>query len=105
MTNTTQRKPRPVTAPMKRELERYWRSLDLWHDAQWYSKTAWRERGEPYGNDAPLSLTFEGPLYEVFNYGESRMAQDVYERTLQIAQQHGFWFELGFGWSMHFHEF
>ena len=96
---------RPKTAALKRELSAYFKKCGFDIDTHWYSKTAWKERGEPFGNEAALSLTFEGPLYEALNYGEwggyrAGGADDVIHTT---ARKYGFYAEMGYAWSLHFH--
>jgi len=96
---------RPVTA-MKNEIKRYLKRWGLDTDVHWYSKTAWQERGEPYGNEADVSLTFEGPLYEALNYGEwggfrEGGAVDFFAET---ARKYGYFFEQGYAWSGHFYK-
>jgi hypothetical protein len=95
---------RVATAPLKRALQRYLKSKALdGPDVHYYSKREWQERGEPYGNDAPLSMTFEGGLNHVLNYPETRAAQQVRTDLEDLAHEHGFFFEQGFGWSAHFY--
>jgi hypothetical protein len=91
---------KPITA-LKREWQRYLKRNGLDIDVTWYSKTAWRERGEPYGNEAVLSLTFEGPLYDALNYGEYRWRNR--NELDEITRRHGFFMEQGYAWSIHFY--
>lgn len=45
-----------------------------------------------------LTMTFEGPLYELLNYGEpSWKWEDDFRK---VFQKHGCWFELGHAWSL-----
>jgi hypothetical protein len=86
---------------MQSELKRYWKNNKLLTaDVHFYSRKEWEDRGEDYGQDSELSVTYEGPLNTELNYGNGR----VYEATRQIAE-HGYWFEMGFAWSMHFYPF
>jgi hypothetical protein len=70
-----------------------------------YSKTSWRERGEPYGNDASFSMTFEGPLYEALNYGEwgGYKAGGAVDFLTETSRKYGFYYERGYAWSAHFY--
>jgi hypothetical protein len=102
MTTTTTTRRRATVAPLRNALQRYFDRLDLWHDAAWYTPSEWADRGEPFGNGAVLSLTFEGPLYSAINgeYGWS-----IRDRIVEIARERGFWFEQGYAWSVHFYRF
>lgn len=99
-------KPQVIEPPeaalkLRDALEAYWRSKDLWYDAKWYTPAEWEARGERYGAGAHLHLTFEGPLYREFNDGGPKW--EVREHTIDIEQEHDYWHELGFAWSMHFY--
>lgn len=107
MTRAT--KPRVRVAALRKALEAYWRSVDVWSDdVHFYTQEEWRDRGETYGVDGRLSVTFEGPLYEAMNHLQNLPGQqrfEIAERTRQIAEEHGLWFELGYAWSMSFYPF
>jgi hypothetical protein len=102
VTSTTQR---PTTA-IKNEIKRYLKRNGMDTDVAYYSKSEWQARGEPFGNEADLSMTFEGPLYEAINYGEwGGFRPDGAEATIhRIAESHGYYSEQGFAWSLHFHK-
>ena len=85
---------RVATGPLKTAIKRWLKASGMDIDVDFYSKTAWADRGEPYGNDAVMSMTFEGPLYDALNYGVYH-ARDRMER---ICAEHGFWFEQGYAW-------
>ena len=72
-------------------------------DAKVYSRREWDEdRGEKYGCKAFATLSLDGSfLYEVFNYGESPELHDKLYTRLNNA---GFYFELGYAWSLHVYE-
>jgi hypothetical protein len=95
---------RAAVAPLKHAVQRYLKRKGLnGPDVHYYSKRAWQERGEPFGNDAPLSMTFEGGLNHVLNYPETRAAQQVRTDLEDLAHAHGFWWEQGYAWSLHFY--
>jgi hypothetical protein len=88
-------------------MERYLRQQELWsRDCHWYSQRTWRARGEQYGREGLATLTFEGsPLYRVLNMPwELREGFALGERLRQIAEEHGFWYELGYSWSLSLYE-
>jgi len=74
---------------------------DLFEDVTLYSQDEWQEREEQYGNDSILSMTFEGPFYEMINYG---MMNSLKEEFLAIVEKNGFYKELSYAWAMHFYE-
>ncbi len=71
--------------------------------AKVYSRDEWDNvRGEKYGRNAFATLTLDGSyLYEVFNYGDS---QKFYDRLSTMLDNAGFYFELGYAWSLHVYE-
>jgi len=102
VTTTTQR---PATA-MKNEIKRFLKRNGFDYEVTWYSKAAWQARGERFGNEADVSLVFEGPLYEALNYGSyggyrEGGAVDFFAET---ARKYGYFFEQGFAWSGHFYK-
>lgn len=69
-------------------------------DARLYTKSEWRKRGEPYGNNAVCTLVIDGsPMYDVLNYGGS--GWQISERFHDMLGELGYWYELGFAWSVH----
>ena len=101
MTTTT----KPVTA-MKREIQAYLKRQGLDSDVAFFSKTAWAERGEPYGQGAELSMTFEGPLYEALNYGEwgGFKPGGAVDFMTTVSHKYGYFFEQGYAWTGHFYK-
>jgi len=96
--------PSSAVEAMRQELEDYWRAQDLWFDTRWYTPQEWAERGEEYGHKAVLNLTCEGPLNHALNYGwEEHPPFHTQTRSQEIAEAHGYWFELGYAWSVHFY--
>lgn len=106
MPTTTATAKREVTL-LKNEVKAYLKKWGLDTDVTFYSKTKWRERGEPYGNEAVLSMTFEGPLYEALNYGEWGGYREggAVDFFANVGQKYGLYFEQGYAWSGHFHDY
>lgn len=56
-----------------------------------------------YGNPNTLSMSFEGPLYDVLNgycYGWTRLEDEF----LKLFEKHGYYYELGYAWSLSAYE-
>lgn len=70
-------------------------------DTHWYDIETWRARGETYHKGAVLVLVFEGGLHYVMNYEED---DELYEELVELANSFGYFFELGYTWSMGFYE-
>ncbi len=51
-----------------------------------------------YCNRDTLTMTFEGPLYDLLNYGEYPPGWE--EEFNAIFRKHGMFFELGYSWSL-----
>jgi hypothetical protein len=48
-----------------------------------------------------LRMAFEGPLYDVLNYGwEYEGYQKLEDEFTEICKKHGKYFELGYAWSL-----
>lgn len=68
-----------------------------------YTRTEWALRGEPYGRNSVLAMTFEGSaLYQILNdslgdRGLSARVEDDFRRMLSGL---GYYFELGYAWSL-----
>jgi len=82
------------------EYKQFLRKNELDTDVAFYTQKEWKDRGEPFGNDAVLSMTFEGSLYEVLNYGGGELNDEFYA----IAERHGYMVEMGYAWSAHFYK-
>ena len=52
-----------------------------------------------YANDDTVSVSFEGPLYEVLNFYHPRSAE-LHEQFMNLVDEHGFWFEMGNHWNL-----
>jgi|TARA_S200002703_G_C3608545_1_gene186873 hypothetical protein len=52
-----------------------------------------------YANDDTVSMSFEGPLYEVLNFYHPRSGE-LHEQLTNLVWEHGFWFEKGNAWNL-----
>lgn len=68
-------------------------------DTSFYTPEEWKSRGEPWGDNSVLSITFEGELYNVINEGSYKEVNVLIDRLKEI----GYFGEQGFAWSMHFY--
>ena len=50
-----------------------------------------------YYSENGITMTFEGPLYELINYDDW---SELYEEFCGLFRKHGLWFELGYAWSL-----
>ena len=54
-----------------------------------------------YGNDDTISMSFEGPLYDVLNYGCDNERWDRLEiEFTSLINSYGYYFELGNAWNL-----
>ena len=72
-----------------------------------YKMPVWRANSNDieipceYGNKGTLTMTFEGPLYSVFNYHESMDYCDkITDEFSAILEKYGLWYEMGHAWSL-----
>jgi hypothetical protein len=85
---------------MQQDYEAFLKKHDLDIDTHFYTQDEWQARGEPFGNNAELSLTFEGALYHLLNYHGGELADAFYA----IAGKYGYYVDLGYAWSAHFYK-
>lgn len=50
-----------------------------------------------YANDETVSMSFEGDLYDIINYGELPSILEGFE---SVFEKHGFYYELGNAWNL-----
>lgn len=85
---------------LKEEVEDWLKRRDLWYDTEVYTEREWADRQEPYGHDATVTITTEGPLYEIVND-----PSPTHERLLSdfsdFLRSLGYWWEPGYAWSIH----
>lgn len=96
----------PVDA-LKKAIEEWARKNDLWIDSRFYSPEEWAARGEPFGNEAVLTLTTEGPLNHVLNLhdinGSYRYSIKMHDEFNRLVLACGYWYEMGYAWTVHFY--
>ena len=49
-----------------------------------------------FNNPNTITMTFEGPLYQVLNYGPTKTEQAF----LKLFSKYGLYYELGYAWSL-----
>jgi ubiquitin-protein ligase len=74
------------------------RKHDLLYDTKVYTPDEWLARGEKYGERSLLTITTEGPLYDMMNDGWNPR---LYEKFQAFLTSIGIWYELGYAWSIH----
>lgn len=81
------------------------RGWSLTSSAGLYSRCQWDEdREEEYGRGALFTITTEGPLYDMINYGLGPAADKVHTRFVEFLEtKYNIYYELGFAWSLHFY--
>lgn len=59
-----------------------------------------REYNDSYKSDF-LTMTFEGPVYEIFNYYlPIRYCDSIIKEFNDIISKYGYYYELGYAWSL-----
>lgn len=58
-----------------------------------------------YYNDDTITITFEGSLYELLNgyfdaWGDTSIAEDLYNQFEKILKKYNYYFELGNVWNL-----
>lgn len=86
---------------LKSHVEAYLADRGLEFGARVYTQEEWLELGERSGNDALVTISTEGPLGELLNYGDSREAEEEIARFEEFLGSLGLWWELGYAWSVH----
>jgi hypothetical protein len=95
--------PSPA-AQLQQRLDDWLVGRDLVDGVRYYAREAWRARGEPYGNDAELTLTLDGAtLYGVVNHTATNAAWAFREDDAlhKYLEELGYYYELGYAWSLH----
>lgn len=49
-----------------------------------------------YSNPETITMTFEGTMYDVMNYGDGKLAEEL----KSIFAEYGLYYELGHAWSL-----
>lgn len=50
-----------------------------------------------YANDDTITMTFEGPFYEVVNYG---LFPELLDRFVDLIESYGYYYEPGDAWNL-----
>lgn len=79
---------------------RWLEGRDLAYGASLYTQEEWRKRKEPFGGDAVITLTAEGPFNHEMNHGDGK----VYGAFTKLVKGLGLHMEQGLSWSWHLHE-
>ena len=74
--------------------------------AKVYTAKEWRNRGERYGKNSLATIVIDGSwLYDVFNaYDCSGFAQKAAMQFSDFLGLNGFYFEMGYAWSLHIYK-
>lgn len=88
---------------LRERIEKFLAEHELQTDVAILSTEEWAARGEPYGNKAVLSMTFEGGLYELLNYPCGRGAFELGDKFRALGEDLGLYMEQGFAWSGHWY--
>lgn len=95
-----------------------WKQADLWESESpregshcWlYTLEEWKDRGEEFGNDAAGgTMAVDGLVYRLMNYGaagdfpKSRNQWLFVDKFTKFCDKHGYHFDFGFAWSVHFY--
>lgn len=109
------------------EIQKWLRSHEMWQDVCIYygdqrmstfqntnGKTKFRYNGEPfieegfnpkdyceYANPDTITMTFEGPLYDVLNWNAGEQLEQEF---CQLIHKYGFYYEMGYPWSLSLYE-
>lgn len=65
-------------------------------DTELYIEDAVASEYMEFANDETLSMSFEGPLYDALNYGDTK----VEDALNHIFERHGLYFEYGDAWNL-----
>ena len=58
-----------------------------------------------YANDETISISFEGPLYDVLNYAcDSKRYEALEDEFDNLIRDYGYYFELGSAWKLAMYE-
>ena len=104
-----------------RTIEKWGKSHDLLSDTRiYFGNKAWAYDSSgkrsiikdvkatdylPYGNDDTVSMSFEGPLHEVFEYGWSTESGRARLNEFdELMDDLGVWYERGNSWNLSIYE-
>jgi len=72
-------------------------------EIRFFTRTEWALRGEPYGRNSVLAMTFEGSaLYHVLNdtLDDRSFSARIEDDFRRMLAELGYYFELGYAWSL-----
>lgn len=55
-------------------------------------------------NDTTIAMSFEGDLYEVFNYGSYSISDELLQDFNNLINSYGYYYELGDPWNLALYE-
>ena len=86
---------------LRQKLYHYLHAKELDFELTFYTQDEWRARGEPWGDEAVLSITTEGELCHLLNglTGDGSQVDEFQEYVESL----GYWYEMGYRWSLHFY--
>jgi hypothetical protein len=89
-------------------IERLRNAIDAWlsnndmRAVRWYTAKEWEAKGEEMCEGASLHAVMEeSELSGLLGYCHD---QELWNDFNDLVTVHGYWFELGFSWSVHFYE-
>jgi hypothetical protein len=53
-----------------------------------------------YADDETVSMSFEGTLYEILNYAETKRDRELASEFYNVFTKHGCYYELGHSWNL-----
>ena len=84
-----------------RDLMAWLKARELDGDTRFYTNDEWKKRGETYGNSSICTVTTEGDLNRIVNFEGD---DEIYQQLDRFVESYGLFWELGYGWDMHFEE-
>tara|TARA_R100000995_G_C3480810_1_gene123770 strand:- start:1310 stop:1654 length:345 start_codon:yes stop_codon:yes gene_type:complete len=79
-----------------------------WYDSSKNKKIIEDIKGSDYfdyANDETISMSFEGPLYEVLNYAcDSKRYETLEDEFINLIKSYGYYYELGNAWNLSMYE-
>ncbi|MFW5962130.1 MAG: hypothetical protein ACOCQR_00765 [bacterium] len=70
---------------------------DGWVEEEGYKASNYTE----YANDETITMTFEGPMYDVLNYHAD---DEFVEKFDMLIEKYGYMYELGNAWNLSLYE-
>jgi hypothetical protein len=86
---------------LKMDVQDFLVKNELDYDASVYTQKEWKQRGEKYGNDAPITIVSEGELYAILNDGGGRGAAALAKRFEKFLKSRDLYAEQSYAWAVH----